>query len=576
MGSSGESIREQLLKLLKKERASPTTPAPQESPPSRAKVIRHQETQPSASSEIRDWEDWKKGVKPLRHDPASTYFDATSARKSKPPRPEKPDPSIARPPGRSLSRPIESAASRPATAKTPLHGDSGIPEPSLSTERNYCDPEGWVAAGRSLQIGAEGSRVLPIRIGLDFGTAYSKLAIRVAGKVFLVDWSGVHRGSRSFVLAGEVSTLPDGRCVPGRAPGAKSCVTNLKLPFLELDRLVGPGDLARATTFVAWMLVYARAWLYRHQSSLLQGNQLIWELNLGAPTGSWTQGPALRDRYKKVAMAAWRLSQEDDVSITRAVELIETSAPASSGYGLDALAILPEFAAQIAGYVKSPQRINGLHLLVDVGAGTLDVACFRIMRTGTTFQDRFPVFSSEVEPLGTHYLMQARLAGCGVGIDRWQSTSDVPTCGEFARENDVDVKSAEAVDKKFSQLCGTVVSRVLSWTRYRMDRRAEEWKAGLPVFLAGGGAQVGVYRVGVDKAFTGLGIPYTFRRFPVPRDVDVRREQLTTELVGRTSVAYGLTFDADEIGELIPPSDIPPDYDPPTRERPDRDELYPK
>lgn len=275
-------------------------------------------------------------------------------------------------------------------------------------------------------------------------------------------------------------------------------------------------------------------------------------------------------------MAAWRLSREVEISTTRAQELIDESHPADSGFGLDALAILPEFAAQIAGYVKSPQRTNGLHLLVDVGAGTLDVACFRVMRTGSSYQDRFPVFASEVEPLGTHYLMQTRLAGCGIGTERWQSTWDVPTCGRFATENDVDVKLAEAVDQEFSKLCGAVVERVLSWTRYQMDRRAEEWRAGLPVFLAGGGAQVGVYRVGVHKAFTRLGIPYTFRRFPVPRDVDVRSDQLTAELISRTSVAYGLTFDADEIGELIPPSDIPPDYDPPNRERPDRDELYPK
>lgn len=62
--------------------------------------------------------------------------------------------------------------------------------------------------------------------------------------------------------------------------------------------------------------------------------------------------------------------------------------------------LFPEFVAQVAVYARSPQRQDGLHLLVDCGAGTLDIATFNVGRQPGTNEDIYPILQSEVAPLG--------------------------------------------------------------------------------------------------------------------------------------------------------------------------------
>lgn len=450
------------------------------------------------------------------------------------------------------------------------------PAPELSNDTHFRMPDDWVEGGRLLQVSTGAQRDLPIRLGVDFGTAYTKLAVRLAGKVFLIDWEGIHAGPRPYLLGGELSEMLHDDVLVGRAPNATQVATNLKLPFLEFDQQAGQLELERAAIFLAWILRYARAWLYRNQASVLEGHRLIWELNLGAPTGSWTRGGELLARYQRVALTAWRLSQAVSLTLEQASQVMKDTTAAGAGWGLDALAILPEFAAQIAAYVNSPQRSDGLYLLADVGAGTLDVACFRIMKVPGAHQNRFPVFASEVEPLGTHYMMQHReLAFGGLGA-KWESTLEVPNQPEFAQLSGVSLADVRNADAGFQQLVGAVIQRVLTWTRFRMDRTAPEWATSIPLFFAGGGANLDVYRNGVDRAFARSPWKYKQRRFPRPRDLAPTQFKVDDDVIARMSVAYGLTFDAEQIGQFIPPSDIPLDFVPLSRERPDRDDMYPK
>lgn len=441
----------------------------------------------------------------------------------------------------------------------------------------FKEPEPWVSQGVELQPSL-GKTSLRVRLGLDFGTAYTKLAVEMAGEVFLVDWSGIHSAPTRYLLGGELSEM-GAQSYVGSAPGAR-IVRDLKLPLLTVTQSARSEDLARAAAFLAWALRYARAWLYRYHPSILRGHQLIWEVNLGAPTGSWAQGrDGLRNAYRRIGLTAWRASQETDINTARAAALLSETHSGESGWGLDFLGVVPEFAAQISGYVRSTQRQDGLYTLVDVGAGTLDVACFRIMRDAHTGEDKFPVFASAVEPLGTHYLMHARSRVSGATLPDWQSMARVPTAAEFAGRSGVPIEVVTSADRRFQQSVADVVNGILDQTRREMDRRAPEFARGgeMPVFLVGGGAQVDVYRAGVSAAFHARAFRHAFRSFP-SEGAPVARFAVNEEVLGRLSVARGLTNDAESIGQFIPPSEIPPLPMPigPERLPPDRDELYPK
>lgn len=78
----------------------------------------------------------------------------------------------------------------------------------------------------------QGGRILTVRIGIDFGTAYTKMAISVAQKIFFVDWDGVRLSEQRYLLPGELSIGETGTVWLGRKKESADVLNNLKLPFL--------------------------------------------------------------------------------------------------------------------------------------------------------------------------------------------------------------------------------------------------------------------------------------------------------------------------------------------------------
>ena len=95
--------------------------------------------------------------------------------------------------------------------------------------------------------------------------------------------------------------------------------------------------------------------------------------------------------------------------------------------------------------------------------------------------------------------------------------------------------------------------------RKQRDPNARHWRSGLPVFLAGGGAQ---FRPVVESM---ADADWRLRRATNANGIDTRTlavpEALTNGdirdgMADRLSVAYGLSFDRLEIGGITPPHEI--------------------
>ncbi len=121
----------------------------------------------------------------------------------------------------------------------------------------------------------------------------------------------------------------------------------------------------------------------------------------------------------------------------------------------------------------------------------------------------------------------------------------------------------DAVDDRYALACTNALMRVLMDLRQPRSPYAEAWKTGLPLFLAGGGRDFeGVHRAmrcahdRLTKYTTTLGI--------LPRAIP-KPETLVNEDApdGRLDVAYGLSFDRFDIGEIHRPAEIPDVENPP-------------
>ncbi len=446
---------------------------------------------------------------------------------------------------------------------------------ALTEPSHFKPPEPWLELGRHLQPPDGGNgRNLSVVVGVDFGTAFTKLAIRFADKVHLVTWEGISGAPNPFFLPGEVSRVADGYIFVGRAKHAVDAWAGIKQPFLKPD----PSAEARATAtaFLAWVFRYARAWVFKNHGALTKNRRLAWNVAVGCPTDA-AQDRILVHTYQQIAAAAWLLSRSPDgcslKTADRALDVMKS--PTADAAQLDSLAIVPEFVAQIAGYARSAQRQRGLHFLVDVGAGTLDLATFNVERDQTEdHRDHYAILFSAVELLGTHFLMEARRAAIG-GALSWSDTGLTPDTAALGKELPKFAEVIQSADARFEETVCARIRRVVEITKGRRSPHSSVWHEGLPIFVSGGGASCDLYRRAINEACRRTSVRPIL--LPLGLGEDVAKSKLSETDQHRVSVAYGLTSDASILARITASSQIPDFVLRRTRRpRPDHEALYPR
>jgi hypothetical protein len=580
------SMQEQLKKLTTQARSRSTG-----SPPS------GQAIGPRTDGSSRTDDEWKLGVTPLgekyRGAAAGTLLKtqpnkeagrgATGLANSASPGTSLPARRLAVTPKRSDESPrsperhgIPSNSIGHKTRRPTTVGELSLPNRllNLTEPTHFKQPEPWIDTGQFVQPPGGGSgKNLSVHIGVDFGTAYTKLAIKLAGTVIAVPWSGLCASPARFFLPGEISRCADGSVLLGRAPVALETRGGIKQPFLGSQPSLE--DRVAATAFLAWVFRYARAWLYKHRGGLLRGRKLAWNVAVGCPTKAIEDQPLVQT-YLHLAAAAWLLSRWAlPIGFDSAQKAIEVARPDPDSVQLDSLAVVPEFVAQIAGYARSSQRQRGLHFLVDIGAGTVDLAMFNVERDLTDeSRDHYPILERSVEFLGTHFLMSAR-AKATDGALQWADRGRVPDLATLVANYPDHATAIRAADERFGEHVKHRVERVLKKTHGKRSPHSDVWQHGLPVFLAGGGSNCDLYRNAVQQACSACGVKPILLPLQVSDRVDCAGIELSD--VHRLSVALGLTDDASLLAKITASKEIP---DLVLRGRrasmPDRDELYPK
>ena len=440
----------------------------------------------------------------------------------------------------------------------------------------------WSDIGRSLQHPdrrGERSPPMTIRMGVDFGSAFTKVAIRAGVDVVPIDWSAVTRDDSEvgrYVVPGFVVRSPDSEFCWRRLTKA-DIRGNLKLPAIEMAEVA---ECPVATVaYLALVIRYARAFLYRNSEigRKLVGRSLRWELNIGCPTEPH-ENPKVVDVFRRIARTAWLLAAEDRLAEQ---DVLAAWSLADSAIDLEAEpGVVPEFVAQIAGYLASPQVRDGLHALVDIGAATLDVATFNVViGNDRTSPPLIPIFFSAVRPFGTHYLRRHRHSKLGLELS-WNDSAPVEPPDVFGERNGKRTCSVVEVDEEFKRRVARCIFGVIEGTRNnaRGDPCSAAWRVGLPVFVTGGGSNCALYRAAIDateaqvKSRVGQGLePLSHFRF-IELDLALGNKR-AIDARGRLTVALGLTEDAENIARIVPHRDIEPiTYG--TRERVDHTDLY--
>lgn len=446
---------------------------------------------------------------------------------------------------------------------------------------------------------------LDLVIGLDFGTSASKVVVQAPERKDIlpvaVDFQQHSHSSMSILAPTKLVVHSNGRCTLPRkgddSSDQASVIGDIKVDLFDRSRPLqssrGPAHYnidpeSAAVAYMALLFRQARRWLLEFRSDVFrQHSKLNWSVNLGVPSPTTAAGKLQpeasqeNERFGRVGKAAWMLSVvEGDITIEKAereLTYLNVECPHywdddPDGFVCD-FGIVPEVVAAAIGYAQSDQRRDGVHIVVDVGAATVDVCSFRLNSAHDT--DRYNLLTSDVKQLGTIRLHQSRIEAIGELharlAQRLRDDHDplVPIADELEKylpsRDDLD----DAVRRSISELsddCQRVLGRVVYDLKVnRVPRQDPLWQRGnhLSVLLTGGGAAMTFYKDAIEALnewLTGSylendGIRVT--HVPIPnslgRDDDERR---------RLAVAWGLSHRILDIGEVTP-ADCIPNIDPP-------------
>ncbi|MGM0597689.1 MAG: hypothetical protein ACQES9_11700 [Myxococcota bacterium] len=423
-----------------------------------------------------------------------------------------------------------------------------------------------------------------IVIGFDFGTSCSKIIIRDAGLqvATAVPFGSIACRNHQYLVptnlyikeTGELS-LSDG----------KFFFQDLKVELMEdsdkplLKSKNGKYRILAhelAAGYIALVIQIAREWFLNHAEQVYKQKRIHWQINIGIPSESYSDAN-LSKIFQTITMAAWRVSLEENITIgkTRKAIYHAKNHIQTGGSKLDVddqnshwlhpdfVEPHPEVIMEVVGYSRSPQRTSGLHLLIDVGASTMDIASFNIHEKQG--ENIFPLFETSVEKYGTLMLHKNRIKTINEYIKaEFNSIKDidhaapVPDLSHYKFElNRLELLEADQI---FFQKCSANIGEIIKKTHLKRAPMAQAWIDGLPVFICGGGSQNSSYKDMIKKLesqilhgrndFNG----FIIKELPTPNQLEA--PDLSHSGFDRLAVAYGLSFTSDEIGSIIPENEI--------------------
>ena len=388
-------------------------------------------------------------------------------------------------------------------------------------------------------------------VGLDFGTAYTKACIQVRNRTYVVHWDGAVDLANSFLLPSVFSIMPEGTCVLG--PAAKGrLICDIKMG------LIGgmlPESRIHAVTFVALATRYIRSWVFSKHRDVVEGFELIWMLNMGLPARSWANSALCAD-YRDIALAGWNLGFEPgNITLESARSVLYKDADPQvriqAEMDPDRVAVFPEFGAQVHSYRSTAQRQKDLHLLLDIGAGTVDIVTFHI--GDEEGEEVNCILDALVKNHGTHVLLGYRALAGSLTKSTWEDSATRYNRDEFESAFALRSGCLRQVQDDFADQVHRSIRKIFHDTKSHRYPNSPAWTEGIPFFLTGGGGQIDVYRDVIrrcakDRKMIKMGLP-------IPQDVELGR--MVPDQFHRVSVAHGLSFLAENLTRTLRRSEVP-------------------
>jgi len=415
------------------------------------------------------------------------------------------------------------------------------------------------------QAGKTGVGSKQLIIGLDFGAAFTKVIIGDNRVRYAVPFDVSADSSNPYLLPSILGTNEDNSCALVSSSESTSDTASLKLPIL--DNTYSDDDLLRISAYLALVFRCSTEWLLDRYSKRYERYQIEWLVNVGLPVVD-TKNHKLTALYNKLLHTAWVISVlPGPVTLNRVRQFMNAEASAFDAFpaiykakiiAKECIATLPAVAAQVYGCAHSHTESEGLHLLIDVGAGTFNIATFEC---GEKNADEITclLYSTAAESIGVCYLLKRRYENLQLADNEINLFKDIPDTHTFSQAHELTDKDIKFADTLYSGDAAKQINKVLDETKNLYCPDSVYWESGVPTVICGGGSHLEILQ-NIQHSFENKAAPHKIQTigFGVPDDLMV--ESLPEGTFDRLSVAYGLSFSSDKIIEAFR-NDVPVDIE---------------
>ncbi len=391
-------------------------------------------------------------------------------------------------------------------------------------------------------------KILDVVVGVDLGTSWTKVIVQAphysGSPAYAVPFGRLADEKNNenlpypYLLPTRLFVGKDGEC--SLAPiRAASRLTEIKValmqnPLSRMESASGPPCDAPATTvataYLALVLRYVRDWFVKTKKDAFGEYDLRWAWNLGLPAAV-DDDLTLRKHFRTTGKAARLASGKPGPITLRAVReaVDDVKNPRfEDGRDIPEFALIPEVIAEVLWYAKSPSRAEDLHLLVDIGASTLDVCSFNLHKNKEG--DQFSILTADVKWLGANGLRRAT--------------------GKGAEE-----------EREFKDKCEKCLRNTIGDLRRWRYPGSPAWSSFLPIFVCGGGSAMRTYQEVVSDTGKWLSEEYIkgsrgVQKLPLPMPESLEAEGVDEESFHRLAVAWGLSHEIVNIGGYRLPAGI--------------------
>jgi len=200
--------------------------------------------------------------------------------------------------------------------------------------------------------------------------------------------------------------------------------------------------------------------------------------------------------------------------------------------------IVPEVLAEVASFYQSGEATDGLYVLIDVGAGTLDASFFRLFFAPDGTLVSF--YAAAVLKAGAAHLecvASRQLAERATGFFRGVKEGQRPADAAAVSSSDTTL-FLERASQWLQREVEKGVRKVSAEAREK-ERNHDEWRQ-LTLLVGGGGSVIPLYADGSKAGVALLAPDAKLVALPAPKDLKI--SSLPSSAFHRLAGAYGLSF----------------------------------